>query len=314
MSTDDATTEVDDLRLAVTVARRHYLGDESKSDIARSLGVSRFKVARLLDLAKTAGLIRIEIDEPPAAPSQLRDELHQRYPGLRRVAISSGPGARSGGNVAGPLLESMISSDDVLGLPWARAVHYAVQAIGSLPRIPVVQLCGSLVIDGESTATDMVRLAAGVSGGSSHVFHAPLIMPTASGAGAVRRQPDVARALAAAETVTIALASVGSWNATASTVHDALGPEDRAAATEAGVVGETMGVLFDRHGQPVQIPLAERIVTIAPAQFSNLPQIVLMSRGRSRLKATQALLNQPHVSGLVVDIELATALLEDPRT
>ena len=50
------------LVLTATVARRYYLEGESKSDIAASLGLSRFKVARLIDRALATGLVRIEID------------------------------------------------------------------------------------------------------------------------------------------------------------------------------------------------------------------------------------------------------------
>lgn len=312
MATDDAR-EVDDLGLAVVVARRHYLQQESKTDIARSLGMSRFKVARLLEAARAAGLIRIEIDDPAHRESliELGDQVRHRYPSLSHVQVAPGPDARAGGNTAGPLLERLVTSEDVLGLPWARAVHYAVEAIGSLPAIPVVQLCGSLMIHGESTPTDVVRRAATLAGGAAHIFHAPLIMPTAAGAAAVRRQPDVARALSAAADVTIALASVGAWTERASTVHDSCSPEDRQAAADAGVIGETMGVLFDQDGCPLEVPLAERLVTISGERFGSIPRLILMSRGRSRVRATRALLAGHQVSGLVLDAELATALLED---
>ena len=51
------------LVLAAEVARRHYLDDKSKIEISGELGISRFQVARLLDLARAAGLIRITIRE-----------------------------------------------------------------------------------------------------------------------------------------------------------------------------------------------------------------------------------------------------------
>ena len=38
--------------LAARVARLHFLDDRSKVDIAAQLGISRFRVARLLDTAR----------------------------------------------------------------------------------------------------------------------------------------------------------------------------------------------------------------------------------------------------------------------
>ncbi len=48
--------------LTATIARRYYLEGASKSDIATELGLSRFKVARLLDRARESGIVRIELE------------------------------------------------------------------------------------------------------------------------------------------------------------------------------------------------------------------------------------------------------------
>src|SRR6266480_180449 len=50
--------------LAARVARQFYLEGVSKVDIADRLGISRFRVARLLDSAREAGMVRIEIGLP----------------------------------------------------------------------------------------------------------------------------------------------------------------------------------------------------------------------------------------------------------
>jgi len=53
--------------LAARVARQFYLEGVSKVDIADQLGISRFRVARLLDSARESGLVRIEIGLPGAS-------------------------------------------------------------------------------------------------------------------------------------------------------------------------------------------------------------------------------------------------------
>src|SRR5579863_159707 len=50
--------------LAARVAREFYLGGVSKVDIADRLGISRFRVARLLEGARDSGMVRIEIGLP----------------------------------------------------------------------------------------------------------------------------------------------------------------------------------------------------------------------------------------------------------
>ena len=156
---------------------------------------------------------------------------------------------RAIGEVAASLLERIVSPDDMLGLPWARTVHHAVRSLQQLPRVPVVQLSGSMISPNDSTPFDLVRYAATVSGGEGYVFQAPMIMPSADGADAVRQHEDVLRAMEAVGSVTIALCSIGSWSPGTSTIFDRLSEQDRESAREAGVVGETMGILFGEDGQ-----------------------------------------------------------------
>lgn len=302
----------DESRLAVAVARRHYLTGESKVDIATSLGISRFKVARLLDRAHAEGSVRITVIDPHEADDPLAERVRETY-GLAecRVISSDLPEpllADELGAAGARVLAGCLTGSDTLGLPWSRMVHRVVESLEGLPPVPVVQLCGSLVLPGEESAVDLVRHAARVTRGSAHVFHAPLIMPTAEGAEAVRSQPDVRAALAAAQRVTVAVCSIGAWGPGASTIHDAVSEEDRAAVTAAGAVAETMGLFFDASGEVVTPDLGHRILTVSADRLRDVPTVVALSRGPGRVEATRAVLRSGVVDRLVLDTDLAEAL------
>jgi DNA-binding transcriptional regulator LsrR (DeoR family) len=111
--------------------------------------------------------------------------------------------------------------------------------------------------------------------------------------------------------VTIALCSIGSWSPGTSTIFDRLSEQDRESARQAGVVGETMGILFGEDGRPVSPNLAQRMITISFEQLQAIPVMVAMSHGIARLAATRALLRSGVVDYLVIDDELAHALLVD---
>lgn len=55
-------------RLLVITARRFYLEDRSKTEIAEELGVSRFKVARLLEQARVTGVVTITVHDQNGSP------------------------------------------------------------------------------------------------------------------------------------------------------------------------------------------------------------------------------------------------------
>src|SRR6266480_4890824 len=73
--------------LAARVARQFYLEGVSKVDIADRLGISRFRVARLLDSARDAGMVRIEIGLPGGSlDAGLSAELCSAF-GLRHAFV-----------------------------------------------------------------------------------------------------------------------------------------------------------------------------------------------------------------------------------
>src|SRR5260221_5821583 len=75
---------------ATTVARRYFVERQTKIQIAEDLGISRFKVARLIDEAVEAGLVRFQIHETGEVDSQLLDRL-RRENCFRKELILAGP-------------------------------------------------------------------------------------------------------------------------------------------------------------------------------------------------------------------------------
>ena len=55
--------DADERRLLSALARRYYLEDAAKTDLAREFSMSRFRVARLLQQARETGIVTIEIND-----------------------------------------------------------------------------------------------------------------------------------------------------------------------------------------------------------------------------------------------------------
>lgn len=304
-----------DLALAVAVARLHYQQGQAKTDIAEALRISRFKVARLLDLAHASGVVRIEIVEPEGLGGGMAAALEERF-GLTRCRVvpmaSDAPEARQEvGRAGARLLAETLREEDVLGLPWSRSVHDMVYALETLPKVPIVQLSGALATGSvDSSSVDLVRRAGRIADGGRKVFFAPLVMPDAAAAQAVRRDPAVADALAAATEVTVAMVGVGAWAPGQSTIYDALDEGCRRDIADAGVAGEAVGVCFDARGRLVETCLQERVIALSPEQLRDIPQVIAISFGEGKVEALRAAMSGGLVDGLVTTQDTAEALLE----
>lgn len=78
------------LVLTASIARRYYVDGRSKVEIADEFRLSRFKVARLLDLARSSGMVRIEISHPGSIDLDLSARLQETL-GLRRAIVVDTP-------------------------------------------------------------------------------------------------------------------------------------------------------------------------------------------------------------------------------
>ena len=167
------------LVLSASVARRYYLDGRSKVEIAEEFGLSRFKVARLIEVARASGLVRIEIGHKglidvdlsarSAEPVRARARGGRRHPGRRR-----GVRRKHLGQVAAELLAEVVGPEDVLGVAWSRSVGAMAGALPRLAAVPVVQLTGAISLpDGDESSIDIVRDVARAAGGPAYVFYAP---------------------------------------------------------------------------------------------------------------------------------------------
>ncbi len=207
-----------ELSLTASVARRYYFDGASKRDIAADLQLSRFKVARLLEQARASGLVRIELDYRGELDLDLSVRLRTAY-GLRYCTVIDSDTddevllRANVGHAAARLLAEVLNADDVVGLAWARSLVAMQTSHSRLAACPVVQLTGALQrSDTECSCVDLVRDVAGASGGPSYFFYAPLIVPDAATAQALRTQPEIARTMARFGDVTKAVVGVGAWH------------------------------------------------------------------------------------------------------
>lgn len=305
-----------ELVLTASVARRYYLLGQAKTEIADELGISRFKVARLLDAARAEGLVRIEIVRQGAFDVDLSARLQETL-GLSHTVVlhCAAMDARARraqiGRAAAELLAEVTTEDDVLGLPWSRTVRTMVDALEDLPAVDVVQLTGAFAHSEEdSSAVDIVRRAARASGGHAHLFFAPFVLDDADLSRTLRRQPAVAEALSQISRVTRAVVGVGAMAEGESTIYDVTTAEDRQVLADAGAVGEAAGVFFDQNGLAVTTDLTSRLITLSAAQLHDIPEVLALSAGPARAEAVVAAIRGGLVNGVVCDAELAETMIE----
>jgi DNA-binding transcriptional regulator LsrR (DeoR family) len=305
------------LVLTASIARRYYVDGRSKVEIADEFQLSRFKVARLLDLARSSGMVRIEIGYPGGIDLDLSARLQETL-GLRRAIVVDTPEEDPGalraqlGKAAADLLSEIVTPDDVLGLAWARAVTAMTEALSSLARVPVVQLTGALTRpDVDANSVELVRNVARLSGGPAYLFYAPLVVPDAASARILRQQPELADAVAHFAAVTKAVVGLGRWLPGQSTLYAAMDDKAREQLERRGVVADISGVFVTTDGEPVQSRVTERVIAINAAEMDRIDEVIAIAYGMPKVPAVRAAVRSGLVNSLVTHSPLARALVDN---
>lgn len=301
--------------LTETVLRRYYLEDATKLQIGRELGLSRFKVARLIDDAKRRGLVRIEI-MPGMADAELSEAL-RRALGLRRAIVVAQSEAvdaesihRSVGRLGAQLVTEVAGKQSVVGFASSRGMVALGDAIETFHDCTVVQLNGvpPHQIAGVGPV-ELVRTIAAKSTGHARVFYAPFVAHSAAGAAGLRKDPMIRWAMSAYSRLDVAVVTIGAWRPGGSGLWDAVGERERAEIAAKGGLAEICGILFDAEGDPVETPLSERTLAIRLRELSAVREVIAVIDAEDRADAVYAVAKGKRMTSLVTSATIARELL-----
>src|SRR6266700_7079619 len=154
-----------------SIARRFFLDGRSKNEIAEEFGVSRFKVARILDDARAEGIVHIEIRLPAGLDASLAQGLREAF-GLRHAIVVDTPVEPEAqmrqqlAHAAAALLKEIVTVDDVVGVGYGRTLTLMAEEIAGLAPCTVVALTGALLgVNTSENSVELVRRITARSGG-----------------------------------------------------------------------------------------------------------------------------------------------------
>lgn len=301
---------------ATTVARRYFVERQTKIQIAEDLGISRFKVARLIDEAVEAGLVRFEIDETGEIDSQLSDRLRREY-ALRNALVLAGPDLPCSalfeplGRIAASLLEEILTDGCVLGVAWGRTLAATAKAVSRLPKISVVQVAGGLTtLEFPQNSADLVSRLAAAGDGTAYPIFLPMWVEDPSLVKRLRTEPSVAQVLERYDRIDVLVSGIGSWNPPVSCLHDAFSKAWKRQVLAAGVRADLCATLIDDTGGVVPSPLDKVGLALNAKQIRRIPERVAIAGGQEKASAILAALKGNWITTLVTDAGVARRLLE----
>jgi DNA-binding transcriptional regulator LsrR (DeoR family) len=316
--------------MMVRAAWLSFVAERTQNEIATILGVSRVKVARLIADAKASGIVTIDIDHRLSTMCELEESLRLKF-NLRFCYVTPAMGAdalpdvvvredrdslarRSVGMAAARTLRSLLAqnqrAETVIGLAWGRTISAMADAFLPLnaPGTQFVSLLGSLTRSASANPFDVVQKLASKTHGQAKYLPVPFIADYEEDRAVFIQQrvvQDVIRTAMKARACFISVGEVDSGAFLAQ--HGYLSADDMARLQELGAVGDTLGLFFNSQGRYIDSPICRRTLAIDLSSLSD-SEIVLLSAGPSKVKATQAILKAGFISGLIMDRHSALQL------
>lgn len=300
---------------AALIARRYYLDGRQKSEIAQELGISRFKVARLLDEARASGIVEITIKVPTTVDLELGDRLANAYGIRRAVVVQSESGdddaiASAVGQAGADHLARVLGAGDVLGISWGRSLTAAAGSLQGRSGADVIQLVGGLrAADRMISGVELVRRVAERTGGAAFPLNAPFVVGSADMARELLDDPALAVTRRRFADLTVCAFGVGSWDPPQSALMDELSTDSREELLAAGTVADVCGIPIDADGRLVDVDAAARVVGIRMEELRRVPEVVALAGGAQRADAVAAALRTGVVTTLITDVGVASALI-----
>lgn len=320
LEVDGSTSGGTDSLLGYRAAVLRYVEKKNKREIALEMGISRFRVARLLDQVLATGTVKVSVSVPFGEDVSLAEELKGVF-GLKEALVLSisdyGDGIETRSSVAALVaayLQESLHTGQVLGVSWGRTIDAVVHATAAVeaifPRCDIVQMIGGLpTLPGALHASEVLRRLGSVMSGSTYELQSPLILPDVEIAAGMRAEPSVARSLNAVRLVDVAVLGVGSWLPHSSGLLDVLSEADVAIAHQAGVLADVCGILVDGAGKVVAQELSDRMVSATWDDLQVIPLRLAVATGPAKVGAIKAAIAANAINGLATDAVTARALL-----
>ena len=137
-----------DLWILYRVAEQYYKKGRTQEEISLAENISRSQVSRMLDRAKTQGIVRIDVTLPSELDDEALEEFLVQNLDLDRVVLAPSESGWKAGRVYDSIAQAaaynlprMLKGSSVIGVGWGETVYRFASVLRSRPA-----LNGSLIV------------------------------------------------------------------------------------------------------------------------------------------------------------------------
>lgn len=297
-------------------AHLYYVLGYTQAEIAKRIGITRFKVHRLLAQARERGMVRIEIDVPFTARLELEATLVDKF-GLSSAFVC--PSEESDdvplsdviGQYAAMVCAALLRDGQTIATSWGSTLRALASAVdpSAAQDIAVVSMIGSLSTRSSQDRYEAASVLADRLSAECFYLPGPILCDSPEAKEAINAQPTARLAIERAANADIAFLSMGGRNMSSLRECGMLSEADYEEAKAAGAIGNLLGRFIGEDGKAIDHPLNALCLGIGPDELGNIPVRVLCAGGAGKVDVMRAVLRRELATVLVTDEVTARALI-----
>ncbi|QJD81844.1 sugar-binding transcriptional regulator [Cohnella herbarum] len=308
----------DKIKKIIEAAKLYYQLDYSQNEIADALGVSRPTVSRLLQQAKTEGIVTIEIKDPTEDVEVLRSLLKERFR-LKNVVVAFTPTydeivvKKYIGQAAASYVTELAKDGDTIGASWGSTMYQVALQLKekSLSNSFVVQLNGGVSdADVHISPSEIVHLFGKAFNVTPYFMYLPAIVDHILVKQSMLTDRHIRRVMDMGKNANIAVFTAGSPTPDSVLINSNYLRDDELEDIKTKAVGDICSRYFDCNGEICLQSLDERTVGIELADLRSKEHSILVAGGPSKVNAIFGALRGRYANTLVTDQITAKALLK----
>ncbi|MCK6255552.1 sugar-binding transcriptional regulator [Fictibacillus sp. KIGAM418] len=310
--------EQEKLKKVIEAAKLYYLLDYNQNQIAAELGISRPTVSRLLQQAKTEGIVQIKIMDPTNGIEQLASELEEKF-NLKKAIVASIPQYESTsikkglGEKAGEYLYEIVKDGDRIGVTWGTTLYNVACQLKQkfVKDVKVVQLKGGISHSETNTYhSEILDLFGKAFNTVPTHLPLPAIVDHVVVKQAMEADRHIKRILDMGKDANIALFTIGPVKSESLLFQLGYFSEEDLKHIHSKAVGDICSRFIDEEGEILNASLNERTLGIDLKDLKQKEHSILVAGGQQKIDGIYGALKGGYANVLVTDQFTARFLLD----
>ncbi len=304
-----------DKALLYKITWYYYANDMTQQEIAEHLGISRMKVVKALNKAKSDGMIKFTIEHQALDKMNLENALIKKY-GLKEILIMPSTPDKTIDNIskgAAQYIEEKVEAGSFINIGYGETVSKTVSELIYSTKKPLsfVTLSGGVSYYMTSIIAGAHKRSSEVPTPSFHVIPAPLIASSDKIAQTFLSEPAIKNIADMAELADLTLIGIGSVNENATIFKYGIASKsDLTILNMKGAAGDVLSQFYDENGEIIDSELHNKLISTKLEALEKSKNVVAAAGGMHKIKAIHAALKGRYIDVLITDEDTGKALLE----